>query len=208
MHFFASNLLYYLQVDVVDSEFDALQKVIAAAADFQGVLRAHRNFLATVLRVSMVDQLTVQEGVERVLQVCLRFIAVCRLLQQQEGVVDGDGDGNGVAGGGGDVYGHADFQGLGLLSSYRTHTSPSKTNYFASPGLSKLQEKAALLPVVMPPEELEAVKKEFFSQISFLFQVMRKVENRGFIFRLDFNNFLSEMATSAAAAAVAPEAAK
>lgn len=50
------------------------------------------------------------------------------------------------------------------------------------------------IPVIIPPEEIEAVKKEFFTQISYLFQIMRKVENRGFIFRLDFNGYLSNMA--------------
>jgi hypothetical protein len=30
--------------------------------------------------------------------------------------------------------------------------------------------------------------------VAFLLQVMRKVENRGFIFRLDFNGFMSQLA--------------
>ena len=31
--------------------------------------------------------------------------------------------------------------------------------------------------------------------MSYLLQIMRKVENRGFIFRIDFNGFMSEMAS-------------
>lgn len=177
MHFFAANLLYYLQVDVVDSEFLALQRDVEAASDFQMVVRAHRNFIAAVLRVSLVDHLTVQEGVERVLQACLRFIAVCRLLQQQEGVDDDD---NNYEGGGGG--GQQQQQQL-ALSSLLLAPSPN----------SRVQERVRSLPVAVPPEELEAVRKEFFSQIAFLFQVMRKIESRGFVFRLDFNSFLSEV---------------
>ena len=36
------------------------------------------------MRLSSIDNVVVQEGIERVLQVCVRFIAVCRLFQQQE----------------------------------------------------------------------------------------------------------------------------
>ena len=86
MHFFISNLLYYLQVDVVDSEYAQLMRDIEQAKEFQDVLRAHRNFLATVLKAALVDSLTVQDAVDRVLQACLRFVAVCRLLHQQEGI--------------------------------------------------------------------------------------------------------------------------
>ena len=179
MHFFTSNLIYYLQVDVVDSEFESLQREVQGATDFQMVLRAHRNFLATVLRVSMVDHLTVQEGVERVLQACLRFIAVCRLLQQQEGV-DQDGDLD-------------DEHGYGDQGGYSASTQSPR---------SQLRERARRLPVIVPPEELEAVRKEYFSQVAFLLQVMRKVENRGFMFRLDFNGFMSQLAEASAQLAV------
>lgn len=150
MHFFTSNLLYYLQVDCIDSEFIVLQKELDGATDFQVVLQAHKNFLSSVLRVSMVDHLSAQEGIDRVLQTCLRFIAVCRLLQQQEG--------NDIS-----------------SPSYKEEAVP----------------RMNLLPVVIPPEELEAIRKDFFSHCNYLFQIIRKVDNRGFMFRLDFNNFLS-----------------
>ena len=57
MHFFISNLLYYLQVDVVDSEYAQLMSDLDEADEFQHVLRAHRNFLATVLKAALVDNL-------------------------------------------------------------------------------------------------------------------------------------------------------
>ncbi len=72
------------QVDVVDSEYSILQRDIATASDFQSVLRAHKTFTSNMLRLSLIDNTSVQEGIERILQVCLRFIAVCRIQHQVE----------------------------------------------------------------------------------------------------------------------------
>jgi Gamma tubulin complex component C-terminal len=146
-------------VDVVDSEFCTLLEEAASAFDFQSVLRAHRNFLATIMRLSSVDNLVIQEGIERVLQVCLRFIAVCRLLHQQE-------------------------------ESTNSPESPKSSRRSFSPGKDV---KKRIVPVVIPPEEIDGVRKEYFTQISYLFQIMRKVENRGLMFRLDFNGYLSAL---------------
>jgi hypothetical protein len=157
MLFFASNLLYYLQVDVVDSEFSALQKEMKSAHDFQLVMRAHRNFLAGVCRLSMIENATIQEGIDRVLHICMRFIAVCRLLHQQEE----------------EVYAYAARAGGGLYDS------------------STPDDPMPPPPITLPPEELDAIHSEYFAQIAYLFQVMQKVENRGFMFRLDFNGYLS-----------------
>lgn len=149
MHFFISNLLYYLQVDVVDSEFCLLQEQMTKASNFQDVLLAHRNFLSSILRLSLVDNITVQEGIERVFHVCLRFVAICRILHQQEDYIIGNKSNN--------------------------------------------NDNTTTIPIVIPPEEIEAIRKDFFSQISYLFAIMRKVENRGFMFRLDFNSYLSDL---------------
>ena len=45
----------------------------------------------------------------------------------------------------------------------------------------------------IPLAEVEALKREFFSQMWHLLQLMRKLEHRGFLFRIDFNGFMSEM---------------
>jgi hypothetical protein len=138
MHFFCSNLLYYLQVDVVDSEFCALQEEVNTATDFRTVLQAHRGFLATVLRLSLVDNLSLQEAVEKVLHICLRFVAVCRLQQQADEDLTAE--------------------------------------------------------IFVPSEEMVAIRRDFFAQVTVLFTIMRNVDSRGFMFRLDFNGFLSTMA--------------
>lgn len=141
------------QVDVVDSEYSVLQREISVAADFQSVLRAHKTFTANMLRLSLIDNTSVQEGIERILQICLRFIAVCRIQHQSEYLDDPAED--------------------------TTSTPASQAR------------KALLPPIYVPPEELGHIRKDFFAQVAVLFQLMRKVESRGFIFRLDFNSFLS-----------------
>ena len=85
MHFYLSNLMYYLQVDSIDFQFNALMSKIDSSVDFQAVLRAHRNFIANMVSSVMVDNIAVQECIERILQVCLRFIAICKLIQDTEG---------------------------------------------------------------------------------------------------------------------------
>jgi hypothetical protein len=217
MHFFISNFLYYLQVDVVDSEYAALVRDVAAANDFQQVLRIHRNFLATVLRVSLVDNVTVQDSIERVLQSCLRFIAVCRLLHQQEFNENNKGSGNNSSGN--DYYGDEDLQRFRQDTSpvkvawHNTNSSPlfhptsggsgtietfTESATASTPNKSTEIPAASYVPVVVPPEEVESIRKEFFLQMNFLFQIMRKVENRGFMFRLDYNEYFSGMTTTSA----------
>jgi hypothetical protein len=71
-------------VDVVDSEYGTLRHEIAEATDFQAVLRAHKAFTANLLRLSLIDNLAVQEGIDRILHICLRFIAICRIMHRSE----------------------------------------------------------------------------------------------------------------------------
>lgn len=157
---------YFFQVDVVDSEYSILQRDIATASDFQSVLRAHKTFTSNMLRLSLIDNTSVQEGIERILQVCLRFIAVCRIQHQVEDNQQSPS--------------HPDDD---ASRSFRT-TVPAREH----------QALLQSLPIYVPPEELGFIRKDFFAQVTLLFQLMRKVESRGFIFRLDFNSFLSNSA--------------
>jgi gamma-tubulin complex component 4 len=47
--FLVDNLLYYLQVDVVESQFSIMMNKIQETRDFEQILRAHNVFLANVL---------------------------------------------------------------------------------------------------------------------------------------------------------------
>ena len=159
-----------------------------------------------------------QDSIERVLQACLRFIAVCRLLHQQENAsesgkhehehkhehenpYDMDDDLHRYRMNGPDPSAtEEEEEESPIFRPKKTSTSASSAKTrsgergaSALPSPSKATAANPRLPVVVPAEEMESVKKDFFAQISFLFQVMKKVENRGFMFRLDFNEFLSKL---------------
>ncbi len=54
MAYFATNLNYYLQVDVVDAEFTLLKEAIDSTRDFYGTLHAHSAFLSHVKQMTFV----------------------------------------------------------------------------------------------------------------------------------------------------------
>lgn len=143
MHYFISNLLYYLQVDVVDSEYVRLIEELSQANDFQMVLRLHRSYLANVLRLMCLDHVNIQETFERLFHLCIRFICLHHLQQQS-------------------------------LEENASHEPP----------------------IVIPTEEMEDIYKEFIQQIAMLLQLMKKLDTRGFLFRLDFNNYFSNLILS------------
>jgi hypothetical protein len=197
MHFFISNLLYYLQVDVIDSEFSVLINEIAEAQDFQTVLRIHRTFIVNIANFAMIDNEILTDAIERVLQITIRFIAVCRILNS----ADGD------RGRGGDFS-----SGSSSSSSSRAGTERSQRHAYSGRAAAKpasasapsgifmrqdekkiIMENWRFLPVVVPPEEMDSIRREFFSNISYLIQIMKKTENKGFLFRLDFNGYLSQV---------------
>eukprot|EP01041_Mallomonas_annulata_P006225 gene6225-12613_t len=153
MLFFISNLYYYLQVDVVDSEFSSLCTEINGSTDLQAVMRSHRNFITTIIRLSMIDNLSVQDGLDRILQICLRFVSLCWYKDKD---IDTD-------------------KGIDIDTE---HSNSHSNSLFESNVLY---------------EELESIQKDFISNTSSLFNMMRKVENRGFMFRLDFNGYLSNL---------------
>ena len=155
----------------MDSEYCTLQKEIQEATEFQSVLRAHKNFLSNMLRLSLIDNVSIQEGIERILQICLRFIAICRIMHQSEFLDEQDNDASNFA-----------------SASAGASGSGSATGNNNNNGV---QQRPFTRPIFIPPEELGFIRKDFFTQVSMLFQIMRKVDSRGFIFRLDFNGYLS-----------------
>ena len=123
---------------------------VRGAVDFQSVLRAHKNFIASIVRMSHIDNNVVQDAIERVLQICLRFLAVSALHQHNEDVLQASADSPGPVG---EVF-------------------------------------------YLPHEEFAAIQKDFFMQVSYLLQLMKKIENRGFVFRVDFNGFFSQLTST------------
>ena len=100
----------------------------------------------------MIDAQGIQETIDRILHLCLRFIACCRIQVSSD---------------------------LDLLAAESDMATRGG-------GGEKSSEYAFI-----PSEEFEQIQKEFYQQISFLFQSMKSSDSRGFLFRLDFNNYLS-----------------
>lgn len=82
MHFFINNLLYYLQVDVIDAQFSELEESLLSGTNFQSFLRNQRKFLANAMKMSMLNNPALLQSINKVLHCCVRFIAVCRLVEQ------------------------------------------------------------------------------------------------------------------------------
>jgi hypothetical protein len=71
------SLSCFLQVDVIDAEYTSLVTQLRATNSFRSAYSLHRTFLATVARLAMVDNAVVQDAIERVIQVCDTNIYVC-----------------------------------------------------------------------------------------------------------------------------------
>jgi len=120
------------QTDVIASEYNELFEGVREARDLQVVMRLHRNFIASIVKLTMVENTVTQDGLERVLQIIYRFVALCWAVTSAENV-------------------------------------PRDLLY----------------------DELTYVQADYATQISFLFQIIRWIENRGLLTRLDFNNHFS-----------------
>lgn len=127
--------------------------------NFKSVLQAHKNYLAAVIRLSMVDNVIVQDAIDRVLHGCMRVVAIYQFLLEED---------------------------RERVNTLQAHQGAAEQ----PPSSDPPKASASSIPL----QEVETLKKDFFSQMSYLLQIMRKVENRGFIFRIDFNGFMSEMA--------------
>lgn len=165
MHYFVSNLLYYLQIDVVDSEFcQLMDDGIRSAQEFQQVYKLHKRFLGTVCRLSFVDNTIVKESIEKILTSCVRFIALCRLKLRQES---------------------------DMLSYQSRVTSRSKLQGGIK-SVSSNDTALPSLPLIIPAQELKSIKSDFMSQIGYLFKAVSSLDDQKFLYRLDFNGYFSK----------------
>ena len=184
MHFFISNLLYYLQVDVIDSEYNILlTEIYSTINDFQYILKIQKQFLSNVIRLSYINNISIQENLDRILQICLRFIAICRILHNIENNNYNNNSDN-----------NSDNNGKGDLNVDNNNNNNNNNNNRGDNNNNRngnSRRVVKVLPIYIPPEEFIFIKKDFFQQISLLLHIMKKVDSRGFLFRLDFNGFLS-----------------
>ena len=175
MHYFVSNLLYYLQVDVVDSEFCQLMDGIRSAQEFQLVYKLHKRFLATVCRLSFVDNVIIRESIDKILATCVRFIALCRLkLRQETEMLSFQQQ-------------HKDRYVAASFSKISHRESKAKSSIPNNNDATSLQP-----PLIIPPQELTSIKSDFMGQIGYLFKAISSLDDQKFLYRLDFNGYFSK----------------
>ncbi len=79
MAFFVDNLQFYLQVDVIDSQYQELQKKIAESKDFETVKAAHEQYLNAISSQSFLRSTMIRRALDDIFRVCLQF---CSLLNK------------------------------------------------------------------------------------------------------------------------------
>ncbi|KAL8582302.1 hypothetical protein ACOMHN_037059 [Nucella lapillus] len=71
MSFLVDNLQYYLQVDVIESQYGQLLETISSTRDFEAVRLAHEHFLAALLSQSFVHMKSVWHCLYEILNLCV-----------------------------------------------------------------------------------------------------------------------------------------
>ncbi|XP_066510957.1 gamma-tubulin complex component 4 isoform X2 [Hoplias malabaricus] len=85
MAFLVDNLQYYLQVDVLESQFSQLLQQINATRDFESIRLAHDHFLSNLLAQSFILLKPVFHCLNEILDLCHNF---CSLVSQNLGPLD------------------------------------------------------------------------------------------------------------------------
>ncbi|MBN3316885.1 GCP4 protein, partial [Atractosteus spatula] len=88
MAFLVDNLQYYLQVDVLESQFSQLLQQINATRDFESIRLAHDHFLSNLLAQSFILLKPVFHCLNEILELCHNF---CTLVSQNPGPLDDRG---------------------------------------------------------------------------------------------------------------------
>lgn len=85
MAFLVDNLQYYLQVDVLESQFSQLLQQINSTRDFESIRLAHDHFLSNLLAQSFILLKPVFHCLNEILDLCHNF---CLLVNQNLGPLD------------------------------------------------------------------------------------------------------------------------
>uniref|UniRef100_A0A2K5DF17 Gamma-tubulin complex component n=1 Tax=Aotus nancymaae TaxID=37293 RepID=A0A2K5DF17_AOTNA len=85
MAFLVDNLQYYLQVDVLESQFSQLLHQINSTPDFESIRLAHDHFLSNLLAQSFILLKPVFHCLNEILDLCHSF---CSLVSQNLGPLD------------------------------------------------------------------------------------------------------------------------
>ncbi|KAL7980224.1 hypothetical protein Chor_001492 [Crotalus horridus] len=85
MTFLVDNLQYYLQVDVLESQFSQLLQQINSTRDFESIRLAHDHFLSNLLAQSFILLKPAFHCLNEILDLCHNF---CSLVSQNRGPLD------------------------------------------------------------------------------------------------------------------------
>lgn len=88
MAFLVDNLQYYLQVDVLESQFSQLLQQINSTRDFESIRLAHDHFLSNLLAQSFILLKPVFHCLNEILELCHSF---CSLVSQNVAPLDDRG---------------------------------------------------------------------------------------------------------------------
>ncbi|XP_067104999.1 gamma-tubulin complex component 4 [Osmerus mordax] len=88
MAFLVDNLQYYMQVDVLESQFSQLLQQINSTRDFESIRLAHDHFLSNLLAQSFILLKPVFHCLNEILELCHNF---CSLVSQNVAPLDDRG---------------------------------------------------------------------------------------------------------------------
>jgi hypothetical protein len=84
MGFFIDNLQYYLQADVLDSQWTRLVERIRESQNFEAIHAAHDEYLSTLTRHCFLYTQKISPKLEQMLELCLKFGALLNTLDPRE----------------------------------------------------------------------------------------------------------------------------
>ncbi|KAL2612318.1 hypothetical protein R1flu_024010 [Riccia fluitans] len=82
MTYLITNLQFYIQVDVIESQWTLLQERVEASKDFTELARFHQEYLSALISQSFLDIGSVSRILDSIIKLCLQL---CRIIEQQEG---------------------------------------------------------------------------------------------------------------------------
>lgn len=82
MAFLIRNLQFYIQVDVIESQWNVLQAHIEDSHDFTQLVNFHQDYLSALISQSFLDIGSVSRILDGIMKLCLQF---CWSIESQEG---------------------------------------------------------------------------------------------------------------------------
>jgi hypothetical protein len=73
MAFFVDNLQFYLNVDVIETQYQELQKKVGESQDFETVKTSHEQYLHAIASQSFLHSTVIRRALDDVFRVCLQF---------------------------------------------------------------------------------------------------------------------------------------